>query len=129
MTSTATAAFTLDKWDPQSSEEGTEGAQLSRVAIAKTLTGEVEGTSTVEMLTAVTETSRAYVAFERAGRSRPGPQGDVRPAPHRVGGRLRILPGLGNFELTGIAGTAEIIWTRQGSTPSSWTTTSIDTGP
>jgi hypothetical protein len=48
MTSTASAAFTLDKWDPKFSEEGTEGAKFSRVAIAKIFTGEVDGTSTVE---------------------------------------------------------------------------------
>lgn len=63
MTSTATATFELDKWEPQAQDE-TGGTEFARVAIAKTFTGAVEGTSTVEMLTASNATSRAYVAFE-----------------------------------------------------------------
>ena len=62
----AVATFTLDSWDPEPIDDG-PGAALGRVRITKTFSGEVVGTSTVEMLTAMSgvEGSAAYVAFER----------------------------------------------------------------
>ena len=95
MTSTATASFVLDEWEPQATDEAA-GTEFARVAIAKTFTGAVEGTSTVEMLTASNATSRAYVAFERLAVSVDGRKGafvlhhsadDSRPDaqdPHRL---------------------------------------------
>jgi hypothetical protein len=115
MTSTATAAFDLDKWDPQASDEA-DGTQFSRVAIAKTFTGGVEGTSVVEMLTAVTEVSRAYVAFERLSVSVDGRKGSF-VLHHSAGERglnLAILPGSGTGELAGITGGAEITQDAEG---------------
>ncbi|SDX60072.1 Protein of unknown function [Amycolatopsis xylanica] len=106
---TATAAFTLDKWEPQS-EEKADGTEFARVAIAKTFTGEVEGTSTVEMLTAVTETGRAYVAFERFAVTVGGRKGTfvLHHSAGEAGYTLTILPGSGTGDLTGITGTAAI---------------------
>ena len=109
MTSTATASFTLDKWEPQA-EDGAAGNQFARVSIAKTFTGAVEGTSTVEMLTASNETSRAYVAFERLDVSVDGRKGGfvLRHGADETGLELRILTGSGSGELAGISGTAAI---------------------
>lgn len=106
----ATAAFTVDNWEPQSSEEDTPGAQFARVAISKTFTGEVEGTSTVEMLTAVSEVSRAYVGFERLDVAVQGRKGTfvLHHSASDAGMSLTVLTGSGTGELAGINGTAAI---------------------
>ena len=109
MTSTATASFALDKWEPQATDEAA-GTEFARVAIAKTFTGAVEGTSTVEMLTASNATSRAYVAFERLDVSVDGRKGAfvLHHSADDTGLTLKILTGSGSGELTGISGTASI---------------------
>jgi hypothetical protein len=109
MTSTATASFVLDEWKPQATDE-TAGTEFARVAIAKTFTGAVEGTSTVEMLTASNATSRAYVAFERLAVSVDGRKGAfvLHHSADDSGLSLKILTGSGSGELTGISGTASI---------------------
>ncbi|WP_086853659.1 DUF3224 domain-containing protein [Amycolatopsis kentuckyensis] len=109
MTSTATASFVLDKWEPQATDE-TGGTEFARVAIGKTFTGAVEGTSTVEMLTASNATSRAYVAFERLEVSVDGRKGGfvLHHSADDAGLALKILTGSGFGELAGIAGTASI---------------------
>jgi hypothetical protein len=110
MASTATAAFTLDKWEPQATDE-TAGVEFARVALAKTFTGEVAGTSTVEMLTASNETSRSYVAFERLDVAVHGRKGTfvLHHTASDAGLTLRILTGSGAGELAGISGVAEIV--------------------
>jgi hypothetical protein len=110
MTSTATAAFNLDKWEPQATDR-TAGVEFARVAIAKTFTGEVAGTSTVEMLTASNEISRAYVAFERLDVAVHGRKGTfvLCHTASDAGLDLRILTGSGSDELEGISGVAEIV--------------------
>ncbi|MDQ7807280.1 DUF3224 domain-containing protein [Amycolatopsis sp. A133] len=109
MTSTATASFVLDKWEPQATDEAA-GNEFARVAIAKTFTGAVEGTSTVEMLTASNATSRAYVAFERLEVSVDGRKGGfvLHHSADDSGLTLKILTGSGFGELAGISGTASI---------------------
>ncbi len=109
MTSTATASFVLDKWEPQATDEAA-GTEFTRVAIAKTFTGAVEGTSAVEMLTASNATSRAYVAFERLAVSVDGRKGAfvLHHTADETGLTLKILTGSGSGELAGISGTAEI---------------------
>ncbi|SED41730.1 Protein of unknown function [Amycolatopsis tolypomycina] len=109
MTSTATASFVLDKWEPQASDEAA-GTEFARVAIAKTFTGAVEGTSTVEMLSASNAASRAYVAFERLEVSVDGRKGGfvLHHSADDSGLTLKILTGSGFGELTGISGTASI---------------------
>jgi hypothetical protein len=109
MTSTATASFVLDEWAPQATDEAA-GTEFARVAITKTFTGAVEGTSTVEMLTASNATSRAYVAFERLDVSVDGRKGAfvLHHSADETGLTLKILTGSGSGELTGISGTASI---------------------
>jgi hypothetical protein len=110
MTSTATASFTVDQWEPQAADEFA-GNELARVAIAKTFTGAVEGTSKVELLTVNNATSRAYVGFERLEVSVDGRKGSFvlhHTADEESGMTLKILTGSGAGELTGIAGTAII---------------------
>ena len=109
MTSTATASFTVDQWEPQATEEFGDN-ELTRVAIAKTFTGAVEGTSKVELLSATNATSRAYVAFERLEVSVDGRKGSfvLHHTADESGMALKILTGSGAGELTGISGTANI---------------------
>ena len=109
MTSTAAASFVLDKWEPQATDAA-GGTEFARVAIGKTFTGAVEGTSTVEMLTASNATSRAYVAFERLEVSVDGRKGGfvLHHSADDTGLTLKILTGSGSGELTGISGTANI---------------------
>jgi hypothetical protein len=110
MTSTATASFTVDQWEPQASDEFA-GTELTRVAIAKTFTGAVEGTSKVELLAANNATSRAYVGFERLEVSVDGRKGAFvlhHTADEESGMTVKILTGSGSGELTGITGTATI---------------------
>ena len=109
MTSTATASFVLDKWEPQATDEA-GGTEFARVAIAKTFTGAVEGTSTVELLSASNATSRAYVAFERLEVSVDGRKGGfvLHHSADDTGLTLKILTGSGFGELAGISGTADI---------------------
>ncbi|HEY3464069.1 MAG TPA: DUF3224 domain-containing protein [Amycolatopsis sp.] len=110
MTSTATASFTVDQWEPQATDEFA-GTEFGRVAIAKTFTGAVEGASTVELLTANNATSRAYVGFERLEVSIDGRKGSFvlhHTADEESGMTVTILPGSGTGELTGITGKADI---------------------
>jgi len=109
MTSTATASFTVDQWEPQATGEFA-GNELARVAIAKTFTGAVEGTSKVELLAVNNSTSRAYVAFERLEVSVDGRKGSfvLHHTADESGMALKILTGSGAGELTGISGTANI---------------------
>ncbi|HEY2058317.1 DUF3224 domain-containing protein [Amycolatopsis sp. NBC_01480] len=109
MTCIAVATFELDKWDPQAQDEA-GGTEFARVAIAKTFTGSVEGSSTVEMLTATNATSRAYVAFERLSVSVDGRKGTfvLRHAAGDEGLSLVVLDGSGSGELAGLSGTAAI---------------------
>jgi len=109
MTSTATASFTVDQWEPQATEEFGDN-ELTRVAIAKTFTGAVEGTSKVELLAVNNSTSRAYVAFERLEVSVDGRKGSfvLHHTADESGMALKILTGSGAGELTGISGTANI---------------------
>lgn len=110
MTSTATASFTVEKWEPQATDEF-GGNEFARVAIAKTFTGAVEGTSEVELLTATNAASRAYVGFERLEVSVDGRKGSFvlhHTADEESGMTVKILTGSGTGELTGITGTAKI---------------------
>jgi hypothetical protein len=69
----------------------------------------VEGT--VETLTASTETSRAYVAFERLDVAFHGGEGTfvLHHTVSDAGMTLRILNGSDAGELAGISGAAEIV--------------------
>ncbi|AXB44617.1 DUF3224 domain-containing protein [Amycolatopsis albispora] len=104
-----TAAFTVDNWEPSTLDEA-EGAELGQVRLTKTFTGAVEGTSTVTMLSAISETGQAYVAFERFSVSVEGRKGGfvLQHAALADSYELKILPGSGIGELAGITGSAMI---------------------
>ncbi|MGC7098578.1 DUF3224 domain-containing protein [Amycolatopsis lurida] len=110
------AAFTVDNWEPSTLDEA-EGAELGQVRLSKTFTGAVEGTSTVTMLSAITEASQAYVAFERFSVSVDGRKGGfvLQHAAFADSYELKILPGSGVGELAGITGSAMVAKHEDGS--------------
>ncbi|WP_158888195.1 DUF3224 domain-containing protein [Amycolatopsis anabasis] len=104
------ASFTVDSWESANYDEA-EGAELGRTSLTKTFSGAIEGSSAVEMISGITGTSRAYAAFERLSVSLGGRKGTFvlqHAAFGPEGVDLRILPGSGTGELTGISGTASI---------------------
>src|SRR5579872_4511921 len=60
----ATATFTLDTFEQDPPHDEVEGVAASRVRITKTFRGDLEATSTVEMLAIEGVGGRAYVALE-----------------------------------------------------------------
>ncbi len=107
----ATATFTLDSWEPEPIDDG-PGAALGRVRITKTFSGDLAGTGTVEMLTAMTavEGSAAYVAFERISGTLAGRSGTfvvhhtATSAAGDQSGSWTVVPDSGTGELRGMEG-------------------------
>ena len=107
--------FILDSWDQQD-DAPRDGSVLSHVRLAKTLSGDLVGTSTADLLLIGTDSgSRAYCGFERltgavAGRTgsfmlRHAAEGDA------AGGWMtwQVMIGSGTDELTGVRGEGQIV--------------------
>lgn len=107
--------FVLDRFEPEPSFREEAGVQLGRAVIEKTFTGDLEGTSRVEMLSVQTDSGGAgYVALEwvtgRLG-GREGAFALLHLATMSEGGQSGtwvISPGSGTGELAGINGSARI---------------------
>lgn len=110
----ANATFTVDGIDHGEPVANHPGTELSRARVNKTFTGELEGSGTVEMLTAFGDVGRGYVAIEwiegtLAGRSggfallHCGTQG-----PDDQWAVWRVVPGSGTDGLTGLTGEGRI---------------------
>jgi hypothetical protein len=86
----ANGTFDIDSWEPQAIDER-DGATLNRVHLTKTFHGDLEGTSTADILTvmAQVEGSAAYVGFERFTGGVHG-----RASPHRHELRRRAVAEL-----------------------------------
>lgn len=92
--------------------KGIDGVNLGRMSIDKTFTGELEATSTGEMLSAMTATqgSAGYVAIEQVVGTLAGKQGSfvlqhfgtMDKGQDRL--ILEVVPDSGNNELTGLSG-------------------------
>jgi hypothetical protein len=115
MPSQARGTFEV-QFDPHPPYDTTDGITLGRVTIAKTFRGELEGTSAVEMLSAMTEVkgSAGYVAIERVVGSLHGKSGSFvlqhSGLMNRGQGDLRVqvVPDSGRGELRRLAGTMAI---------------------
>ncbi len=114
---TATSAFTIESWD-QSPLDDAPGAQLACAVVHKTFTGDLQATSTTNILLAgVLDGSgpRAYCGVERITGSLDGLAGSFvllhnaldSGDDHGTAG-WTILPGSGTAALSGITGSAEI---------------------
>jgi hypothetical protein len=98
--------------NPQPAYDTSEGAILSRVSINKQFQGDLEAVSTVEMLSAVTQTkgSAGYVAIERVIGKLHGRAGSfvLQHTGTMTRGRaelmVSVVPDSGTGELKGIAG-------------------------
>lgn len=112
----ATGTFDV-KITPLTLDDKSAPATLGRFGIAKTIHGDLEATSTGEMLTAKTATpgSQAYVAIEHVSGTLKGRKGtfDLQHRGIMAHGSFELLvtvvPDSGTGELTGLSGTFTII--------------------
>lgn len=105
------------KLTPQVTGDSAKGTPLGRMSMDKRFSGDLEGTSTGDMLTAGTGVagSAGYVAIERVSGTLHGRSGTfilqhsgtmTRGAPQLT---ITVVPDSGTGELTGLAGTMAII--------------------
>lgn len=111
----AQAPFTVDDVDDEDLVEQDPGVRYSRARLAKTFRGDLEGRSTVEMLSVrADDGSAGYVALERvvgALHGRSGSFAMLHVATMSGGepwGRWLIVPGSAVGELAGLAGEGRI---------------------
>jgi len=115
VTTRATGSFDV-KITPLATDSPAEGSPLGRMSLEKQFHGDLEATSTGEMLTAGTaiESSAGYVAIERVTGSLHGKRGTFalqhNATMTRGTGALNIIvvPDSGTGELTGLSGTLGI---------------------
>jgi hypothetical protein len=102
--------------NPQPPYDTAEGATLGRVSINKQFHGDLEASSTVEMLSAMTEVkgSAGYVAIERVNGTLHGRPGSfvLQHAGTMTRGKaeltVSVVPDSGTADLKGIAGQMSI---------------------
>lgn len=100
----------------------TTDPMLGRMTVAKTLHGDLEGTSSGEMLTAMTavKDSAGYVAIERVTGVLQGRRGSFVLQHHATMSRgaqhltIEVVPDSGTEQLTGIAGAMTITIDKDG---------------
>jgi hypothetical protein len=111
----ATATFTLDSFDQQPPYSAVESVEFAKATVKKTFTGELHGTSELEMLTCRgPNEGAAYVAIERISATLEGRTGTF--ALLHAGTRegedkfkvWQIVPHSGTHELVGIRGEGRI---------------------
>ncbi|GLW99980.1 hypothetical protein Misp02_40670 [Microtetraspora sp. NBRC 16547] len=114
MTTHATGTFDITGWDEMATDQR-EGATISRVRITKTFQGDIEGTSTTEILTVATDAGpAAYTGIEHVEGTLGGRKGTF-VLQHSAGSendvqwmRWLIVPTSGTGELTGLRGEGRI---------------------
>ena len=115
MTVQAASTFVNDRHDAETYDDR-DGVSLGRIHIARTLHGDLEGTATAELLTAMTASGSAvYVAFDRIEGTLHGRRGSfvlhhrgVAEADGTFGNDGFVLADSGTGELAGLRGTATI---------------------
>jgi hypothetical protein len=115
----ASAPFTNDRYEERSYGEA-EGAELSRVHISRTFTGDLEGESTAELLIAKSEGGGGYVGHDRITGTVQGKSGAFvlqhtgLMGPEGVTNAGTIVPGTGTGELAGITGEGTMLADEEG---------------
>lgn len=107
----ATGTFEINGWDERPYDES-GGVRLVRTRVTKTFRGEVEGTSTAELLmTFVADEGVAYVGLERFAASVDGRDGSfvLRHAAGPSGASWDVVRGTGAGGLVGLSGEATIM--------------------
>jgi hypothetical protein len=120
MTTRVTGAFTIDTWDAMPYDDQ-DGVTLSRTRVTKTFTGDMQGTSTAELLMAqAPEGSAAYVGMERIVGTVNGRAGSFVLHHSATADRgaqsasWTVVPDSGTGELQGLRGQARIDITPDG---------------
>ena len=107
----ARGTFEIDGWEEEPYDER-DGVRLTRTRVTKTFRGEVEGTSTAELLMAydVADEGVAYAGLERVIASIAGRDGSfvLQHAAGPSGASWSVVPGTGTGGLAGLAGDAAI---------------------
>ena len=105
----ARAPFTNDRYDEEPYGEA-EGAELDRVHISRTFSGDLEGSSTAELLISKSEGGGGYVGHDAITGALRGKTGSFvfqhsgLIGPEGVTNTGTIVPGTGTDELAGITG-------------------------
>lgn len=105
----AEAPFTNDRYDEEPYADA-DGAELSRVHISRTFTGDLEGSSTAELMIAKSEGGGGYVGHDRVSGTLQGKSGGFVfqhigvMGPEGVTNTGLIVPGTGTGELDGMTG-------------------------
>jgi len=115
----ASAPFTNDRYDEEPYGEA-DGAEVSRVHISRSFTGDLEGSSTAELLIAKSEGGGGYVGHDRISGSLHGRSGSFvfqhsgLMGPDGVTNTGTIVPGTGSGELEGIRGDGTMLADEEG---------------
>jgi uncharacterized protein DUF3224 len=117
----ASGTFQVDGWNEEPYDEAV-GAKLSRASLTKTFQGDLDGTSTAELLLAIAqEGSRAYVGIERISGRLNGLEGSFVVQHNATGTRgddqatVTVVPDSGTEGFTGLSGTIVICAADDGS--------------
>jgi hypothetical protein len=114
----AAGSFEIGEWDDETFDDQ-PGAKLGKVRLTKTFTGDIVGSSVVNMLAVSTPTEgdefqgAAYVAVERLNGTVHGRDGGfvlTHTAGEAHGMKVAVVPGSGTGQLKGITG--EIVISR-----------------
>ncbi len=115
----ASAPFTNDRYDEEPYGDA-DGAEVSRVHISRTFSGDLEGESVAELLIAKAEAGGGYVGHDRVTGSLQGKTGGFvfqhtgLMGPDGVTNTGTIVPGTGTGELAGIAGEGTMLADEEG---------------
>ncbi len=115
----ATAPFSNDRYEEEPYGEA-DGAEVSRVHISRTFTGDLEGSSTAELLIAKSEGGGGYVGQDRITGALRGKSGSFvfqhagLMGPEGITNTGTIVPGTGTGELAGITGEGTMLADDQG---------------
>ena len=115
----ATAPFTNDRYDEEPYGEG-EGVELTRVHISRTFSGDLEGSSTAEILIAKSEGGGGYLGHDLITGTLDGRAGGFViqhggiMGPEGITNTGTIVPGTGSGELEGITGEGTLLADEEG---------------
>lgn len=123
MSVTAQASFEITQWDATPYDEDAGGPALNQVAVGKTFTGDLVGTSSARLLTSTKEgrEGAGYVASERVVGRLGGREGSfVLQHGGIAGGGSEprsfgsVVPDSGTGHLAGLTGSCEFVHDEQG---------------
>jgi hypothetical protein len=115
----ASAPFTNDRYDEERYGEG-EGVELTRVHISRTFSGDLEGSSTAEILIAKSEGGGGYSGHDLITGTLNGRAGGFViqhggiMGPEGISNTGTIVPGTGSGELEGITGEGTLLADEEG---------------